>query len=517
MLPLGPARRAVACLLVLSTCPLAASSAAASPGSPRTAAVSLGDSYISGEAGRWNGNSPNNAGDRDATDRACVPGPLPGSCASYNQAKVYVGGSDRNPVDGSDGGCHRSDVAEILSATIAVDERVNLSCSGAVTKNIRRAAQGGEGQRGERPQSDQLLDVARAKDVRLVVLSIGGNDLGFASIVSDCFTRYVSRQGACRPVQEPKLRAQAPAVQSAVAGAIDEVRAAMRQAGYTADDFRLVVQTYPSVIAAAADTRFAEADPQRAAAGCPFYDEDLTWARTSAAPFIGSVVKAAAASRGAEVLDLVDAFTGHEICAKASQAASPVLRPAPFASAEWGRAVSASSISQGEVQELFHPNAFGQRALGACVTQVAASAPGSFACAGTPGRDASGMRVTRTSATGTTVGGREVVNGPGASTTPRPGSSAGSSAGPPAPALKRLRLSIRPRPSRRRAFRCFTVRVTRAGRPVARVRVRLATRRETTARTGRVVLCARRAGARRVTITATRRGYVTARRTVRVR
>ena len=39
------------------------------PAAP-SAAVSLGDSYISGEAGRWNGNSINAAGDRDGTDRA---------------------------------------------------------------------------------------------------------------------------------------------------------------------------------------------------------------------------------------------------------------------------------------------------------------------------------------------------------------------------------------------------------------------------------------------------------------
>lgn len=35
-----------------------------------TAAVSLGDSYIAGEAGRWEGNARTNLGDRDGTDRA---------------------------------------------------------------------------------------------------------------------------------------------------------------------------------------------------------------------------------------------------------------------------------------------------------------------------------------------------------------------------------------------------------------------------------------------------------------
>lgn len=44
-------------------------SAHAGPNSS-TAIVSLGDSYMSGEAGRWQGNSINPARNRDGTDRA---------------------------------------------------------------------------------------------------------------------------------------------------------------------------------------------------------------------------------------------------------------------------------------------------------------------------------------------------------------------------------------------------------------------------------------------------------------
>src|SRR3954470_21926314 len=102
--------------------------AAAGPGSAKTAIVSLGDSYISGEAGRWQGNSVNAAGDRDGTDRAAF------NCAaavcSYDSARVY-GPSAAN-------GCDRSDVAEIKSATISVDQKINLACSGATTANIFR-------------------------------------------------------------------------------------------------------------------------------------------------------------------------------------------------------------------------------------------------------------------------------------------------------------------------------------------------------------------------------------------
>src|SRR5215218_1851127 len=186
--PLSGALCALLCLAAA-----APAAAVASPGSGPTAAVSLGDSYISGEAGRWAGNSVTPTGDNDGTDRACVP-EAP-ACAQEDKSRVYVGGSAEN-------GCHRSDVAEILSASIPVAERVNIACSGGQTKNIFRASSGGTGQNGEAPQADQLLTAARAKDVKVVVLSIGGNDLGFAKIVQACLTAYASRQGACKTEQQ---------------------------------------------------------------------------------------------------------------------------------------------------------------------------------------------------------------------------------------------------------------------------------------------------------------------------
>src|SRR3954447_23447722 len=109
-------------MVALATGLLVPSWAAASPGSGPTAVVTLGDSYISGEAGRWEGNSVSPVPGNDGTDRG---------------AASYVGNS------GADG-CHRSDVAEVLSAELPVAERVNLACSGAVTASIFRASRGGQ-------------------------------------------------------------------------------------------------------------------------------------------------------------------------------------------------------------------------------------------------------------------------------------------------------------------------------------------------------------------------------------
>jgi hypothetical protein len=240
------------------------------------------------------------------------------------------------------------------------------------------------------------------------MLSIGGNDLGFASIIQACLTAYESRTGPCQPSQQQKidgLKAQATAD---VGKAIDEIRAVMSEAGYSRKDYRLVAQTYPSVAPRAAENRYPEFSPQRTSNGCPFYDQDSNWARDSAAPQIGAVVKAAANSRGIETLELVNAFQGHEFCSKSDAQSTPLFRPTP-AGAEWGRILTASTVQQGELQEAFHPNAFGQRALGTCVTKLFAAAPGRFACTGRAGLDPSRLSLNRLSSFSSCLGERSSI------------------------------------------------------------------------------------------------------------
>jgi lysophospholipase L1-like esterase len=368
---LRPLSRAAAVAAALLATPCAALGAA-----PPTAVVSMGDSYISGEAGRWLGNSANVAGSRDGTDRACVF--TFGLCTSYDDGRVYVDGTAAD-------GCHRSDVAEVLSAQLPVDRRVNLACSGAVTTNLLRSSSGGTTAHGEAPQSDQLLPVARSTRVRMIVVSVGGNDLGFASIVTACFEAYLTHAAPCSASQADKLSDQRIDEAAArIERAIDDIRATMREAGYADDDYRLVLQTYPVVIPRAADARYLEADQRRTVDGCPFYDADMDWAQKVAAPQIGKAVKAAAASRGAEVLELLQAFAGHEICARTTAAVSALAPPSPTGS-EWGRAVSASTIAEGQTQELFHPDAYGQLALGDCLAAMYAAHRGSYACTGAAG------------------------------------------------------------------------------------------------------------------------------------
>ena len=157
-----------------------------------------------------------------------------------------------------------------------------------------------------------------------------------------------------------------------VAGALADIRAVMADAGYDDADYRLVLQGYPSPVPAGADFRYREGGWSRTTTGgCPFWDVDATWARDVFAPSLGDALADVAAAADAEFLDLSDAFDGREVCADDASQGTGV-------DAEWVRFVS-TGILQGEIQESLHPNAYGQRALGACLARVHDAAPGSTA------------------------------------------------------------------------------------------------------------------------------------------
>ncbi|MFF3648763.1 GDSL-type esterase/lipase family protein [Streptomyces sp. NPDC002181] len=356
-----------------------AGTSAASPGTGPTAVVSMGDSYISGEAGRWKGNSLTNSGNRTGTDRAWVSG------NTYDPSKVY--GSTA-------GGCHRSDSAEVKSAGAIADVAVNLACSGATSENVFRASNGGVAFKGEAPQADQLAAVARANNVKVIALSIGGNDLGFADIIKDCALDFVLWGSYCYDDQQYGVDEKMDGVMANVGKSVDEVRAVMRTAGYGDSSYRIVLQSYPSPIPRGAENRYTQSDWSRLnTGGCPFWNRDSDWARDSLVPQIAGRLKAVAAAKGVQFLDLRDMMQGREVCAKSSKLVSSSA-PASAKTSEWARWID-SSETQGLVQESMHPNHFGQLAAGRCLNlAVAQPANSASSCKNTAGADQSGMFLT---------------------------------------------------------------------------------------------------------------------------
>ncbi|MFG3000788.1 glycosyl hydrolase family 18 protein [Streptomyces sp. NPDC048340] len=355
-----------------------------------SAIVSMGDSYISGEGGRWAGNAlTKQEGDVWGTDRR-------DRCRSKEDGTKEDCVYDATSYEGGNK-CDRSDVAPIKGAEfedVPVERRFNLACSGATTKNIVS-----DSLKGEKPQVQQLADLASSYDIRMVVVSIGGNDLDFSGIMTGCALAFFSTalNSTCVPHADRVFSGKLDTVRADVTNALTEIRRVMSAAGQS--NYQLVLQSYPSPLPATDDFRYPQGtivSDRFKKGGCPFRDKDADWARNSMLPRITGMLRQAAGMAGAKFLNVQDAFAGHELCAKTAQQATDAnnnTAPLPAAKAEWIRWVPyvprtgwVTPNAQGDVQEAVHPNAFGQQALSQCLTEFGKAAPGSdryiFGCAG---------------------------------------------------------------------------------------------------------------------------------------
>lgn len=342
-----------------------------------TATVSLGDSYISGEAGRWAGNSgANQDGAWSGTDRG---------------AQVY----------GDSGRCHRSDSAEVKSAGLP-GEAENLACSGAVAADVYKS--GG--------QADQLAELAKRKRIGVVVMSLGGNDLDFKGTISDCAKGFIlgnltgSLAGYhCHGDQQKRVDEKSAGAKADITRAATAVRNAMSQAGYGNESYRLVLQSYPSPLPDARGNAFmgkGYRDHQRwTIGGCPFHEDDSDWARRKLVPQISAMIKEVARTARAEFMDVQDLLTGHEVCAADSKRASLTQKPGER---EWARFIWPSYTEgkwdvpqQGDVEEFMHPNYYGQQALGHCLKEHVQRGVGDSVCAGAAGIEPYSVRWSRLS------------------------------------------------------------------------------------------------------------------------
>ncbi|MET0558560.1 MAG: GDSL-type esterase/lipase family protein [Solirubrobacterales bacterium] len=379
MLPLG--RLALAALL--SAAALGLTVPAATADSRPSAIVSLGDSFVSGEGGRWLGNGGESDGSRSGTDRAAYA--CGGWGCAYDPARIYGSSEDDD--------CHRSDVAPIESAPVAVDERVNLACSGARLVNLWPASRGGESHFGEPPQAERLAAIARRAEVRMVVVSAGANDIGFGELVAGCALDWArsdeEEPALCRDEAGAELRAALPVAERGLTKALRGVRAALGEAGQGPSEYRLVVMGYASPFPPARFFRYPESGWSRLhEGGCPVWDADADWAAGEAVGALAVAMRDAAASVGAEFLDLRHTLDGHQLCDRRAALVGPE-GPSPLA-AEWVRRLS---FLQGSARESLHPNAYGQQAIGACLGLLYATAGGDYACRDTPGRFLGGMRL----------------------------------------------------------------------------------------------------------------------------
>lgn len=351
--------------------------------------VALGDSYIAGEGGRWAGNTGGSWTLVDALGSTAYDQPQP---------------------EGAIAGCHRSGSAEVHIADNPYGpavETINLACSGATTET--RVTDGGDKPGIDRcpneaycpndtleGQATMLEAVARTHNVDLVVLSIGGNDFAFSSIVETCANDYVFSLS----IDPDYCRDDATAlghlsdlnvtlVRQRLVLAYEAIEASMEAAGYTPADWTLLVQTYPSPLAPGGLIRYPETGGViRLDAGCPFWDEDADWANAVALGTIEQTIREAVAAFGrpnVRVLDVSELFVGHRLCEDgvalvgSANGADDWTATDAIDRSEWVVAIHAIFSAGGLIDlpgsvyqkvESFHPNHWGQLALRSCLRQA---------------------------------------------------------------------------------------------------------------------------------------------------
>ena len=332
--------------------------------------VSLGDSYISGEAGRWAGNETGGTRHIDALGR-----------------RAYWD----TPTGESIPGCHRSKSAVIH---IGLVNSLNLACSGATTSSAVNAD--GEWKpgidfvdRGRREgQALMLAKFAEDHDVRMVALSIGGNDFHFSDIVTGCVKAFVLRAGACKddPTVVVNVAPEAQAtVQADITRSILNIATAMQRAGKSDRDWTLVMQLYPRPLPLANEFRYGQGlfEFRQAIGGCGFYNTDVTWALSEAMTVINDTVLAA--GRAAEAarpslriryLDTTHAYDQRELCQKAVSRVDTKGGPEDWRDSdavdrsEWVMDINIVKTDDRVKQESLHPNYWGQLALRDCWREV---------------------------------------------------------------------------------------------------------------------------------------------------
>lgn len=334
--------------------------------------VSVGDSYISGEAGRWAGSSNSSSARADAL----------GSSAYHDNASGTGEAIDR---------CHRSKSAEIhIGGGI---KSLNLACSGAKAAT----ATGSEFKPGLDfysgtsgvGQARALQTFASSNNVRMIVVSIGGNDFNFASIVQQCVTRFLTSpswwKDYCKDdssVTTNFTSSNIAAMKTRIAGALTNVRTAMRNAGYADGQWTMVVQTYPSPVPNGSGFRYSQSGYTRqSTGGCGFWNADADWANGSALPTINNTVTGAISQAGitnAKVLNLSSALNGRRLCESGVGLYEEVglanwLTATAVDRTEWVnqiRTVTTAGDSPYFIQESLHPNYWGQLAVRNCVRQA---------------------------------------------------------------------------------------------------------------------------------------------------
>ena len=345
------------------------------PGVGTPAVVSVGDSAISGEAGRWAGNSNGSPSNVDAL----------GPTAYYDNV---ANTAETIP------GCHRSKASEIGIGDGVLS--ANLACSGARTatqpfssgSDFKPGLDFYDDGAGHIGQAKALRQYAAGRNVKMVVALIGANDYGFADIVETCVLDWLTSpswwKNFCNDDSSIRAKftaANIAAITTRVTNAFLNLRTAMREAGYDDDAWTLLAQTYSSPLPRGAQIRYPESGfTRQSIGGCGTWNADANWANDTVVATLNSTVRNAVSASGmtnVKLFDAQNALVGHRLC----ENTDGLLEEKGLASwqsagaadlSEWVSQIRTTTTLFGpyQLQEDAHPSYWGQLALRNCVRQA---------------------------------------------------------------------------------------------------------------------------------------------------
>jgi hypothetical protein len=368
-------RLALGALAILGSIGVAtAPSSADGPGAGGPWIVTVGDSAISGEAGRWAGNTNGASANVDAG----------GADAYFDNATRTA---EQIP------GCHRSEAAEAHIGDGV--NSLNLACSGAQTAthvgssgDFKPGLDFYADASGRKGQALMLQEFAAANNVRAVTVLIGANNFGFTDIVVRCVANFLLSPSwwpnYCHDDSDISSRftPQQIAIRTAeVSAAILNVRQAMLTAGYADDSYRIIVQTYSSPLPPAAGLRYRQSGYTRqAVGGCGIWNRDANWANATAVTAMNQALINGAAATGLTnyvVLDNTNALAGRRLCENTvglleERGIATWQSPGAVDNSEWVSQIRTVTTLFGpyQLQEGLHPSYWGQLALRNCLRQA---------------------------------------------------------------------------------------------------------------------------------------------------
>jgi hypothetical protein len=303
-----------------------------------------------GENGYFNGGS-----------RYCAPKLWVTLGDSYSSGEGAGGDHYITPTDSSSNLCHRADSAysqTLLDASFARTAKGFFACSGAQTKNVVPRALGGVPQCFQSffsdkcdpyssPDQDPQLDHSEVKSAALITVTIGGNDLGFSSVLGTCreekncetyepagFAGKTYSQVLQSKIQEFQTRLQA-------------ILTTIRDQAPAGADIRVL--GYPALFPTDETNQSCAPLAKICGSDAEISPSEQTWLN-QLVPSLNQAIQNAADGAGVRFVSVAEFFAGHGICGP--EGSWFVRMPTDFEECAY-------RASDRHRQELFHPTSTG--------------------------------------------------------------------------------------------------------------------------------------------------------------